>query len=312
MKYDCFTFFNELDLLEIRLNVLNDIVDKFVLVEATRTQQNKEKPLYYKENKERFKEFQDKIIHIIVNDYPDNLKQWTIENYQRNCIKRGLKDCSPDDLIVISDLDEIPKPEILKEINNPQNIIAFDLNCFFIYLNKLVFGFNWDHGPKALTFKNFQTLLDDVPTNHGALDSAQNIGTTASKVRLYSGPLQKHILNAGWHFTHAGGEKMLLEQTRAKCEGNLNCTLKDMQAHMKIKKVQDYYLVDLIIDDTYPEYIRHNISKYKNFISSKGKFKGKTILNLHFKYMKLYKFYKRIAKNFHPDKFKKLLRKLSF
>ena len=63
MIYDCFTFFNELDLLEIRLNILNDYVDKFVLVEATRTQNNKEKKLYYEENKERFAKFKDKVIH---------------------------------------------------------------------------------------------------------------------------------------------------------------------------------------------------------------------------------------------------------
>ena len=69
--YDCFTFFNEFELLEIRLNELDSVVDKFVLVEASKTHQGKEKPLFYNENKDRFKKFQDKIIHVIV-DFPDN------------------------------------------------------------------------------------------------------------------------------------------------------------------------------------------------------------------------------------------------
>lgn len=71
MIYDCFTFFNELELLELRLHELADVVDKFVLVEATKTHSNKSKPLYYWENRSRFGEFHDKIIHIIVDDLPD-------------------------------------------------------------------------------------------------------------------------------------------------------------------------------------------------------------------------------------------------
>ncbi|HXP48954.1 MAG TPA: hypothetical protein VN922_03315, partial [Bacteroidia bacterium] len=72
MVYDCFTFFNELDILEIRLNVLDKVVDKFVLVEATRTHQGKEKPLYYNENKTRYVAFADRIIHIIIDTFPED------------------------------------------------------------------------------------------------------------------------------------------------------------------------------------------------------------------------------------------------
>ena len=69
MVYDCFSFFNELDLLEIRLNVLKDVVDKFVLVEATRTHTGAEKSLYFKENEARFSAFRDRIVHIVVDDF---------------------------------------------------------------------------------------------------------------------------------------------------------------------------------------------------------------------------------------------------
>ena len=70
MKYDIFTFNNELDMLEIRLNVLNDYVDYFVIVESTETFSGVPKPLYYELNKNRFSEFHHKIIHHIVTDTP--------------------------------------------------------------------------------------------------------------------------------------------------------------------------------------------------------------------------------------------------
>ena len=113
MIYDCFTFFNELDLLEIRLNVLNDVVDRFVLVEATKTHSGKDKPLYFNDNKERYKAFQHKVIHVIVDDYPPFVTAWTYENHQRNAILRGLTQANPDDAIMISDLDEIPRPDLV-------------------------------------------------------------------------------------------------------------------------------------------------------------------------------------------------------
>ena len=91
MIFDCFTFNDELELLEIRLNVLKDVVDRFVLVEATKTFTNKSKPLIYEENKDRFKEFADKIIHIVVDDFPDDDNPWARENWQRNKIMEGLK-----------------------------------------------------------------------------------------------------------------------------------------------------------------------------------------------------------------------------
>ena len=90
MIYDCFTFFNELELLELRLNELAGVVDKFVLVEATQTHTNKPKPLHYHENRARFSAFHDKIIHVIVDDMPQSSDPWIPENFQRKCIARGL------------------------------------------------------------------------------------------------------------------------------------------------------------------------------------------------------------------------------
>ena len=116
--YDCFMFNHELDLLEIRLNEMNDYVDHFVLVECTQTHRAGTKPLYYDINKARFNKFKDKIIHVIVKDHLPPNDLWAIEHYQRNQILRGLKGCSPNDIVMVSDLDEIIRGQYLpKGIN---------------------------------------------------------------------------------------------------------------------------------------------------------------------------------------------------
>ena len=106
---DCFTFYNELDMLTYRLNILNDVVDYFVLVEATHTHVGKEKPLFYQDNKHLFEKFNHKIIHIIVDDFPHKYpnidiskdEQWINERFQRNCISRGIDklELNNDDLL---------------------------------------------------------------------------------------------------------------------------------------------------------------------------------------------------------------------
>src|SRR5262249_51252156 len=104
--YDCFLFFNELELLEGRLNELYDHVDKFVLVESTETFRGNSKLLYYEDTRERFRKFADKIIHIQVKERIDTQNPWEREFYQRGQIMRGLSECLADDIVLISDADE--------------------------------------------------------------------------------------------------------------------------------------------------------------------------------------------------------------
>src|SRR4051812_40271897 len=109
---DCFTFYNELDILEIRLRELYDVVDRFVLVEATHTHKGDPKPLHYATNRARFASWNDKIRHIVIGDLPvgDNLAAIRRrEMGQRNAILLGLMDAQDDDIVLISDVDEIPR-----------------------------------------------------------------------------------------------------------------------------------------------------------------------------------------------------------
>lgn len=115
--YDCFTFFNELDLLEIRLNELKDVVHRFVLCESPLTFSGTPKPLYYAENIERFKQFSDRIIHLVC-DLPvgPGIDSWARERHQRNYLWQAITDIADDVVVSISDLDEIPKAEVVARI----------------------------------------------------------------------------------------------------------------------------------------------------------------------------------------------------
>jgi beta-1,4-mannosyl-glycoprotein beta-1,4-N-acetylglucosaminyltransferase len=106
--YDCFSYWDEDLLLDLRLNILNEYVDYFVIVEGNKTWQNNPKKLRF--NIDKFPNFKKKIIYVPVEDMPDGDDPYLRENFQRNCILRGLKYSSDDDLIIISDLDEIPNP----------------------------------------------------------------------------------------------------------------------------------------------------------------------------------------------------------
>ncbi len=128
--YDIFTYNGEADILEIRLNVLKNSVDQFIIVEAPTTFSGLQKPLYFEEQKERFAPFLDKIKYFVINDYPndkDTLKladessnvpkngpeHWRREFYQKESIKKALTHLRDEDICFIGDVDEIWNPEIL-------------------------------------------------------------------------------------------------------------------------------------------------------------------------------------------------------
>ena len=115
MIYDCFQFFNELDILKIRLEVMNPIVDKFVISEATETFSGLKKPLYYEENKELFSEFQDKIIHVVVEDTPEGDTHYR-DTFQKNAVTRGLKDCKDDDIVIFEHIGDVYLADGNKEL----------------------------------------------------------------------------------------------------------------------------------------------------------------------------------------------------
>ena len=113
--FDCFMYFDEEMILDLRLNILNKYVDYFVIVEGNKTWQNNPKKLRFDINK--FSKFKDRIIYIPVEDMPDGEDPYLRENFQRNSIMKGLTQSNENDLILISDLDEIPDPKNIKNFD---------------------------------------------------------------------------------------------------------------------------------------------------------------------------------------------------
>ena len=134
--YDCFSYLDEDLLLDLRLNIMNQYVDYFVIVESNRTWQNNHKD--HKFNLSRFEKFKDKIIYIKVTEMPDGDNPYVRENYQRNCISKGLINSSDDDLIIISDLDEIPNPNQIKNFNKNMRYAVFKQMHFYYKINLLI------------------------------------------------------------------------------------------------------------------------------------------------------------------------------
>ena len=210
-KYDIFSFNNELELLEIRLNILNDYVDYFVIVESTETFSGIKKPLYYEENKERFKSFSHKIIHHIIDDTPqsfedkkcdqnilnlacnsDNVTRehlcWLKEFYQKEIIKNALNHLDDDDICYFSDLDEIWNYKLNFKINNEIYKPMINL-CYINYLNvRTDEDWNYFTGPIITRYKNIKNKC----INH--------LRTKSKNTDVYV-----YIENGGWHFNALGG-----------------------------------------------------------------------------------------------------------
>ena len=247
--YDCFTFYNELDLLKIRIDLLKDVVDKFVLVEMNVTQTGIKKDFIFEKNKDKFEEYKDKIIHIKV-DNPPKMRQgydnWLLENYQRNNIMSGLTDCQADDLVIISDLDEIPKPEILRSIKKIKAsfLRRYKSDGFCRKLKMVYFqlAFLGMLDPRKLysIFKDtsLQNVLEYTPVileqdifyyfmncrSKGILRGSVIVKYKNMVLPNNARRLRFHlpvVKNAGWHFSYLGGVESIKLKLDSIVEGGM-------------------------------------------------------------------------------------------
>lgn len=187
---DTFTFYNELDMLFFRLTELYKHVDFFVICESTFTFTGCVKPLFYLENKERFKEFQDKIVHIVVEDMPNTKNAWDNERFQRKCIHRGIERLSlqDDDLIIIGDCDEIP--DVPSIVNHSPLHDVYSLQMDLYYYNIETFVDKWPDA-KVLPYNIYKTI---------------NNPQTIRMIRT-----NNMIKPGGWHFSYFG-DKYFIEK----------------------------------------------------------------------------------------------------
>lgn len=247
MIYDCFIFDNELDLLEIRLNTLCGVVDRFVLVEAAMTHQGAAKPLHYEENKERFAEFN--IIHH-VPDLKDHPCPYTREFAQRRSIKDALTEANPDDYILVTDVDEIPKPEAVLEASTRKGRTSLWMQMYYFYLNTPVIGFKDWFQPQGVHFRDLKDPQD-----------------------LRNHEYQSKIENAGWHFSFCGNAGNAVRKVKSYSHNDYNrpdiCSIEAMQN--RIDSLSDpldrLFKMDRVeIDDTFPPYLVANQEKFQHLI----------------------------------------------
>ena len=287
-------YFDEDLLLDLRLNSLNKFVKKFVITEATYTHNGAKKKLNFDINK--FKKFKDKIIYLIVDKQPNNISD-LLENdskekrgeklilngmardyFQRENLSKGIAEAANDDLILISDLDEIPNLNHLNFKNIKNNIIIFEQKMFYYKLNLYYEDYTW-LGTKAVKRKNFispQWLRNIKGKNY----PKWRIDTLFSK-KKYSNLY--FIKNGGWHFTCLRTaedlEKKLLNFAHhyEYEESGLNIdNLKQLIAEKKVMydhtadqkefKWSGKSVLKNLDTNLLPEYVSSNLDKYSDWL----------------------------------------------
>jgi len=283
--FDSFIFFNELDLLEIRLNVLNDVVDYFVITESPFTVSGNEKPLYYLENKDRFGKLNDKIIHNITEEIPNDYSNFVGKKpyytdfgvlsssaqqkvidipirFQRAIFNRDhsvqgiLKaGATNDDIIMTSDADEIPNPLVLQQVNewfNPDNYYIMLCDAFYYKLNTL-FEKNWK-GTRVSSLKKIeQTSIDLLRQPH--------LNETAYLIE-----------DGGWHWSFFGDVDSMRQKLDAYEHQENNTQENQTLLEQRVGGKKDPFgrsqfdQTIIPIDESFPDYIRENLEKYSQFI----------------------------------------------
>ena len=292
--FDCFMYFDEDVVLDVRLNFLDKFVDKFVIIESEYNHKGERRTPLFDINK--FKKFKDKIIYILINDIPlgieeinteDNKKEvyrksifnaWKRENLQRNQIQKGLKEANEEDWIIISDLDEIPNlAEIdLKDIKD--NLIFFKQNMMYYKFNLKLENYTWV-GSKMCKMKNLkspQWIRDIKDKKYGWW----RVDTYFSK-RKYQNIF--FVENGGWHFSYLKNPKNIEKKLKSylhHIDYDLNPvgekgiekmindkrTIYNLRADQKENKFDGANKLSKININSLPSYILENKDKLKDWI----------------------------------------------
>jgi len=254
MIYDCIIFNNELELLELRVNELYNCREAVthVLVESKYTFTGKEKKLHYADVNERFKDYP--IVSISLDKEIDGTP-WDREKFQRNSIMGGLKLLCPSDkaIVIISDADEIPSHKAVDSFKREDKFASLMMNKYGYYLDCLEGSQSWNRA-RIMTY---DYLKDKTP------EEVRNSGYDTV------------IPHGGWHWSWLGGVDRVIDKFNSFSHQELNID-KFTNREKLIKKLETgqslwtdreddkWRFVD--IDNSYPEYLLHNIDKFKHLI----------------------------------------------
>ena len=288
--YDCTTFYSEDMMLDIRFNVLNEFVYKFIIIESLYSHSGKKKKLNFNIN--NYPKFKDKIIYLVIEHEPENLikSDLDLKQYEKriNSLKRidlsyeymnkGIKDATDEDLIILSDNDEIPNlnSNLFKKTN--KNIIIFKQLLFYYKFNLLYDGMSW-FGSKACKKKYLKSF--------SWLKHIKNKSYPFWRLDTYFSGLKNinlQIVNdGGWHFTNIKSPKDLLQKMQNFGHHDefdaSGLTQDDLEKKIESKKVFYNHLVDKsevdkwtfdyelkkINDELLPNYLIENKNNYKKW-----------------------------------------------
>ena len=265
---DCFMYFDEDLVLDIRLNTLNEKVDKFIIAEATKNHAGEPKKLNFNINK--FPKFKDKINYLIIDDLPLDVKSFkkgwhenhARDQFQRNALERGYKEFSDQDIIMISDIDEIPDPEKLKEFKIEKKYACFLQKNFQSKLNLLNIS-DGDWAGTRICQKKY--LRSPQWLRNFKLKRKSFWSMFENKMQI--------INNGGWHFSFLKDPQSIKHKIMSYSHQEYNTdefTNTDLIKE-KISKGKDLFNRDIKyekinINDNFPKYIIDNKEKFKDWI----------------------------------------------
>ena len=294
--FDCFMYFDEETVLELRLNILNKYVDYFVIVESSFTHKGDKRELKF--NHQKFNKFKDKIIYITYDEEPleisknqvnekddDGLKSWKYitnanyrENGQRNHISKGLDLAKDDDMILISDVDEIPNLERLDLSKVNEKIVLFKQDMFYYRFNLKLPNLDWTgtKGCRKKFFKSPQWLrnIKDKKYPFYRLDAFFS-DTKYVDIKI--------ILNGGWHFSNLKTASEIEHKLKSYLHhrefdinpmtvDEINNLIKNKQAiydlkvDKRVNKIGDGSKLEKYPTDKLPKFLQDNMNNYKEWI----------------------------------------------
>tara|TARA_Y100000590_G_scaffold434840_1_gene553583 strand:- start:1574 stop:2464 length:891 start_codon:yes stop_codon:yes gene_type:complete len=292
--FDCFMYFDENLILDLRLNILNKYVDYFVIVESKFTHSGKNKKLNF--DIKNFEKFKDKIIYLIHDQEPININDINInddeneknqkkvmnavfrENDQRNFLKKGLENANAEDIIIISDIDEIPNLKNIEIENINKKIIFFQQDMFYYKFNLKIPNVIWNgsRACKKKYLKNPQWLrnIKDkkyFPFRPDVLFSDKKYSNI------------KFIPNGGWHFTNIKSARDIeyklksylhhgefdinpLTEEQIKKIMNNKTAIYDLKVDQRVQKIGQGSKLEKFAVEKLPEYIKFNVKKFEGWL----------------------------------------------
>jgi beta-1,4-mannosyl-glycoprotein beta-1,4-N-acetylglucosaminyltransferase len=279
--YDCFCYFNEDMLLELRLETLWDHVDYFVISEASFTHAGKDRETEF--DIAKFKKYESKIRYVRLDKRPEGPNDfWKNENFIRNNIANGLHDAKPDDWVLISDLDEIPHPAVIQQYDPSYKRADLLQRYYSYYLNnywlgnvdaneKLIAKSNIWHGTKITTYKHFVEFFKSNATSVRIYKSAGFLrGLKRTWFKFFQ---SQSIQNGGWHFTWIFSIENIIKKIESTAHQEFNREdHKDparivalIRSGRDVNKPHARYKLQKL-DQQFPTYLLENSNKFSQYI----------------------------------------------